>query len=289
MGRGSSLINLFQYLDYRRFLRDWFAASKKARRGLSFRSFAKKAGFKSVNFFKFVMDGKRNLTEESLVKCLNGLELNKQERDFFRNLVTFNQAKTHEAKNAAYQRLIRSRKYSQLKPIVKEQYEYFATWYHPVIRELIVSRDCDGTPEGIANRIFPPITPVQAARSIELLEKIGLIEKGSDGRWRQPDTLVSTGAEVLSVSLLNYHRTVLDLSKEILDTVPMSRRDVSAMTLGVLKERIPEIKRKIQEFRGEILKLVANDSRPEEVVQLNIQMFPVTRPAQPEKENETDA
>lgn len=284
MRSGSSPINLFQYLDYRRFLKDWFTESKKMRRGLSFRSFAKKAGFKSVNFFKFVMDGKRNLTEESLVKCMSGLGLNKQEQDFFRNLVSFNQAKTHEVKDTSYQRLIRSRKYNQLKPIAKEQYEYFAAWYHPVVRELIVSRDCNGTPQWVASRIFPPITPIQVTRSIELLEKIGLIEKGLDGRWKQSNSLVSTGPEVLSVSVLNYHKLVLDLAKETLETVPMSRRDVSALTLGVLKERIPELKRRIQEFREEILKLVAGDSRPEEVIQLNIQMFPVTRPAEPENE-----
>ena len=284
MRSGSSPVNLFQYLDCRRFLKDWFTESKKMRRGLSFRSFAKKAGFKSVNFFKFVMDGKRNLTEESLVKCMNGLGLNKQEQDFFRNLVSFNQAKTHEVRDTSYRNLIRSRKYSQIRPIAREQYEYFSAWYHPVVRELVVSRDCDGTAEWVAPRIFPPITPAQAARSIELLEKIGLIEKGPDGRWRQSNSLVSTGPEVLSVSLLNYHKIVLDLAKEILETVPMSRRDVSAMTLGVLKERVPELKRKIQEFRAEILKLVADDSHPEEVIQLNIQMFPVTRPVEPERE-----
>ena len=62
-----------------------------------------------------------------------------------------------------------------------------------------------------------------------------------------------------------------------LDIVPGERRDISAMTLGVAKDRLPQIKRAIQQFRQEILKLVSEDHSPEEVVQVNIYMFPVTK------------
>ncbi len=276
MDQGSSTVDLFQYSDYRQFLRDWYHESKKLRGSISFRSLARRAGFKSINFFKLVMEGKRNLTEESLVKVAAGLRLNKQEKDFFRNLVFFNQAKTHEEKDFYYQALLRSRKFSQLKPIEKDQYEYYSTWYHPVIRELVVSKDFDGSAAGLARRLSPPITPAQTEKSIALLEKLGFIQKADDGRWRQASSLVSTGAELSSHLVHNYHKVILDLTKEILDRVPATRRDISTMTLGVVKDRVPELKKKIQDFRQEILKLVSVDAHPEEVIQLNIQMFPLT-------------
>ena len=276
MRSGSSTVNLFQYLDYRKFLRDWYQAAKKSRASFSFRTFSKRAGFQSTNFFKLVMDGERNLTEESLTKFVVGLKLNKQEQEFFRNLVFFNQAKTHEEKDLYYQRLIRSRKFNQLKPIEREQYEYYSTWYHTIIRELVVSKDFDGTPESIAKRISPSVTPAQAAKSIELLEKLGFIKK-TQGGWEQASSLVSTGPEVTSHMIVNYHKNLLDVTKEVLDQVPPSQRDVSTMTLGVLRDRIPQLKKKIQEFRQEILKLVSTDTDPEEVVKLNIQLFPMTQ------------
>ncbi|MBI4412615.1 MAG: TIGR02147 family protein, partial [Deltaproteobacteria bacterium] len=54
-------------------------------------------------------------------------------------------------------------------------------------------------------------------------------------------------------------------------------RDASSMTLGVKRERLPQLRAKIREFRQEILKLVANDTEPEEVALLNIQLYPVTK------------
>lgn len=277
MKKDSSPANIFNYLDYRRFLRDWYEAAKKTRASFSYRTFSKRAGFQSTNFFKLVMDGERNLTEESLSKFMIGLKLNKQEQDFFRNLVFFNQAKSHEEKDLYYQRLIRSKKYSQLKPIERQHYEYYSTWYHPVVRELVVSKDFDGTPEWIAKKISPSLTPAQAAKSMELLGQLGFIEKIGENKWRQSSTLLSTGPEIVSHIVVNYHKNLLDVTKEVLETVPAAKRDVSTMTLGVAKERLPELKKKIQEFRQEILKLVSVDVQPEEVIQLNIQLIPLTQ------------
>jgi uncharacterized protein (TIGR02147 family) len=153
-----------------------------------------------------------------------------------------------------------------------------------VVRELAVSKDFDGTPEWIAKKIFPPITAVQAAKSLELLEQLGFLEKTGENQWRQSSTLLSTGPEIVSHIVVNYHKNLLDVTKEVLETVPAGKRDVSTMTLGVTKDRLSELKKKIQEFRQEILKLVSVDTQPEEVVQLNIQLFPLTKLEFPKKE-----
>lgn len=270
-------IILYQYRDYRDFLRDWSARAKKSRGSFSLRAFSKRAGFKSPNFFKLVMDGARNLTEESLVKFLEGLRLNKEEQEFFRNLVFFTQAKTHDEKDLFYRRLLQSREFSQLKPLEKEQYEFYATWYHPVIRELVASPEFGGTPEWLARKINPPILPAQAEKSIALLEKLGLIEKAGPRSWRQTSSLISTGPEVASLTLMNYHQHLLGLSRELLPLIPAHLRDISSLTLGVPGDKIPLLKKRIQAFRKEILKLISLEERPDSVVLLNIQMFPVTQ------------
>ncbi|MDO8518852.1 MAG: TIGR02147 family protein, partial [Deltaproteobacteria bacterium] len=64
-------------------------------------------------------------------------------------------------------------------------------------------------------------------------------------------------------------------------------RDVSTLTLGIRKERLPQLKQKIQEFRKEILKFVSADTEPEEVAQINIQMYPLTRQNIKGEKNET--
>lgn len=269
-------INLFYYLNYRQYLKDVYTAGKKKRGSFSFRLFSKKAGFASPNFLKLVMDGKRNLTEKSLIPFMKGLNLNKQECDFFRNLVFYNQASSVKERDLYYHQLIQSRKFNQLKPLEKNQYDYCAEWYHAVIRELVTSPDFDGTPEWIASHIYPTITPSQARRSIELLAQLGLIVKKAGG-FEQVTPLVSTGAEVTSLALFQYHVHILDLAKTALEKLPQTERDISSLTLGISPELLPRLKTKIQEFRQEILKLVSTENQPRGVVQLSIQMFPVTK------------
>jgi uncharacterized protein (TIGR02147 family) len=278
MGRQKSNISIFEYSDYRKYLKDWYEDAKKYHSGFSYRVFSKKAGFSTSNFLMLVIKGQRNLTEQSLAKVMIGLGLNKQEQEFFRNLVFFNQAKTHEEKNLYYQQLLQSKKFNELKPIEKKQYEYYSTWYHPVIRELVCSPEFDGTAEWLSRKLYPHVASQHCAKSIELLEGLGFILKNSDGTWQQTSTIVSTGPELTSLIVHNYHKSILDLSKAVMDKLSMQDRDVSTLTLGVKRGRMEELKNKLRDFRKEILSMVSTDTEPEEVIQLNMQLYPVTKP-----------
>src|SRR3989338_9919808 len=86
--------NIFEYDNYRSFLKDLYALLKQEKSAFSFRFFSRQAGFRSPNFLKLVMEGKRNLSPESIEKFAKGLKLNKNEADFFRRLVLLNQATT---------------------------------------------------------------------------------------------------------------------------------------------------------------------------------------------------
>src|SRR5690349_5207588 len=57
-----SPVGVYEYLDYRAFLRDHYAAKKAASRAFSYRSFSKRAGVSSPNYLKLVIEGKRNLS-----------------------------------------------------------------------------------------------------------------------------------------------------------------------------------------------------------------------------------
>lgn len=278
MRGNSGKISLFEYLDYRQYLKDLYSTSKVTRQAFSFRTFSKRAGFTSSNFYKLVMDCDRNLTEESLVKFMKGLGLNKQEQDFFRNLVFFNQAKKHEEKDLYYQKLLQSRKFNQLKPIEKEQYEYYSSWYYAVVREMICAKGFDGSCEWLMSRIEPELSRSQVEKSIQVLEKLGFIKKVND-KWQQTSSLVTTGAESASLVLLNYHKSVLELTRDQLSRISPQDRDVSSLTLGISREKIPELKKYIQQFRQQVLKMVSTDVEPDEVLLLNIQMIPVTKTA----------
>lgn len=272
-----SKVSIFNYKDYREYLRDWYGHSKKRNRSFSYNLFSKKAGFRSINFFMLVMQGKRNLTEESLRKVIVGLGLNKQEQEFFRNLVFFNQSREHNDKNFYYHKLLQSRKYQKIRPLEGSQYEFYSKWYNPVVRELVIAKDFDGTPEWIAGHISPKITVAQAKRSIELLENLGLIKKVEPNKWKQTDPLITANPNVVSLAAHNFHKELIGLSMAVMDTLTTKERDTSSLTLGVKRERLAQIREKIREFRKELLEMVSEDDVPDEVAQINIQFFPVSK------------
>lgn len=276
MANESRKISVFDYLDYRLFLKTWFEG-KKQRGEISLRTFSAKAGFTSPNYFKLIQDGARNLSDDGIKRFAQAVGLNKQESEFFKCLVHFNQAATHDEKNRHYQKLLRSRRYRELKPIKKAQYRFYSEWYHPVVRELIVLPEFRENLEALARRIYPHVSVLQVGKSVRLLEELGFIVRDEKGNWRQATPVMATEDESDAVILLNYHQSILSMAKQVLDEVPQEKRDISALTLGIAKERLPEIKKKIQEFRRDILSLVAADDHPEKVVLLSLQLMPLTQ------------
>src|SRR5205809_2149006 len=87
------VIDVFSYQDFRVFLRDFYTDRRQVDRKFSIRFFARRAGLRSENYLKVVMDGRRNLTAKNLPKFVKGLGLGPTQAEFFEALVNLNQAK----------------------------------------------------------------------------------------------------------------------------------------------------------------------------------------------------
>ena len=190
-------------------------------------------------------------------------------------MVQFNQTTNDKKKDVYLKILFASRNLTNVKPILKSQYEYLSRWYHPVVRELLVTDLLYADPVILAKTLNPMISSKQAAKSIALLEKLGLIYKNSDGKWSSKDQVMDTGPEVASASAVQYHLQAIELAKEAIEKIPYTEREISSLTLGISAQDLPKIKEKIIHFQNELIEL-AGASGNGEVVQINFQMFPLT-------------
>lgn len=267
---------IFDYLDYRAFLKEMFCFRKWKDKHFSYRYFAGKSGFASPNYLKLVIDGARNLTNGSIAKIAKGFKLKKQEREYFENLVFMNQARDHEERDRYYRKMMSAKGYGHIQKLEKASYEYFSKWYYPVIREVIQFGTRRHTPAQIAAMLEPGIKPKEAEKALKLLIELELIRKDADGCWEQCEKVVSTGPEVKSLLIANFHKEMMQLGAKSIDRFPASQRDISGVTISTKKENMDEIKKKIASFREEILELACSDSDDDQVVQINIQAFPLT-------------
>jgi len=270
------VVNVFEYLDYREFLRDYYRHKKETEYGFSHRSFSRRAGLRSSNYLKLVMDGERNLTPEMASQFAAACRLSERESDYFCELVAFNQARDARERDRCHERLRRFREYRKIHKLDAAQTAYHSSWYVPAIRELATLTDFSDDPKWIASLLKPKITPAQAEQALDTLLELGLLVRRDDGRLEQASPLVTTGSGPLGHHIANYHRAMLAQAAEALDTVPREEREISSLTLCVSQDVLLELKERIREFRRELLQLAELEGRPERVVQLNFQLFPLS-------------
>ncbi len=268
--------DVLQYTNYRVYLRDYYEYKKATTAAFSLRFFAEKAGLSSHAHLKLTIDGKRNITKNTVTKLIHGLGLENQRAAYFESLVFFNQATTDEDKKAYYAQLIKASPRSKLHKMDQAQLRIFKEWHHSAILEMVGLKDFRPIPDQISKRLRGLVTPAQVTESLNLLLQLGLLVKTANG-FRQSNPLITTDDEVQDIMVKMYHSQMLALSARMLDDLPGAERDVSALTFGIKRSDFPNLKKHLQLMRKELLDFSAKAGEAEEVVQINLQLFPLTR------------
>jgi uncharacterized protein (TIGR02147 family) len=276
--------DVFQYLDYRAFLRDWYLAHNTGGRVVSYRSFATRAQLGSPNYLKLVMDGERNLSPAMAERFATALRLEGEAASYFVDLVAFNQASTQSARNKQYARLTSFKGYRKAHRLEIAHAAYHAAWYMPAIREMASSRSFRDDPEWIGAQLTPPIARAEAQRALDTLIELGLLVRTASGKLEQSEPVLSTGAEAKGVHIVSYHRAMMERAVASIDHAPAHDRDISSITMCVGEDGIRRLKERVQRFRREILELSALEDDPVRVVQINFQVFPLSQELESEDE-----
>lgn len=267
--------SIFQFICYQDYLKEYFGSRKKADPKFSHRFLSKRLGLTSPNFIMMVMQGKRKLTREMANKISQEFKLSKKESEYLECMVEFSRTESAREKDRYFSRMMELRKNTNVNKLVDYQYEFYAKWYNLPVRELATYPEFKGNYSWLAKKVSPPITPGQAKDSIGLLLKLGLIKKKGNGFVRG-SALVTTGPEVSSVAVSNFHRTMAQLGSAAVDTVPKDERDITACTVNISAKGFEGIKEAIAECRKKVLSIAEDDMPAYRVYHINFHMFPVS-------------
>ncbi len=269
--------NLLLYSDYRVFLREYYETHKAADPNFSFRYLSLRAGINSSAFYKYIIEGKRNLTKATLLKTCLALKLKDKDAEYFENLVFFNQAKTIKEKNLYFDRLTKLRGNYDMRKVHADQYAYYGDWHHSAVRELIECLRFKGDYESLAKRLTPAISAKQAEESLALLARLGMAKKDAQGRWRQSDPVITTGGQVDAKVVIEFQKKMLRLALDAYDRTQASERLMSSTTFGISEETLDLFKKKIRDLKAELMELARLDQKPNRAYQLNLNMFPLSK------------
>jgi uncharacterized protein (TIGR02147 family) len=276
------MIDVFAYTDYRKFLRDYYEAKRASQKEFTHRFIAQAIGFKSTGTFAQILQGKTNMAPDTVARFIRFLGLRAREAEYFELMVLFGQAKGHTEKKGYFEKLITFPK-SNLKQVDSTQYSFYEKWYYSVIREVLAFHPFTDDYRELARLLEPPISTAEAQKAIKLLDGLGLIRKNEQGVYEKSDPVITSGYDTRSLAVNQFIVETLDLAKVALDKLPREERSLSALTLSLSEDGYAKVEERVRNFRRELLELARNCADPKCVIQVNFQIFPVTRKPEGEK------
>lgn len=268
--------DLYQYTDYREYLRDWYAVAKEKSPVMTYRYMATKLNI-DPGFLVHIMQGHKHLSEKHLPALARALALGKGEFKYFERLFLFGKARSETEIARRFKDLMELRS-MQSRTLGSKQYQYYEKWYVPTIRCLVAARGFRGDYADLAKQLDPAITADEAMFAIKLLEKLGMLKRNKEGEFEVLDTFVTTGDSWVSFAIRDYQRQTMELAQRALMEQPKEKREISTMTFAIPSNEMPAIQEMAREFRQKVMHWALHQSDADTVVQFNLQVFTVVKP-----------
>lgn len=279
MGENSKKPDIYIYTDALKYLKDYRNYRKSQDAGFTNGYICYELGQKnSKSYFNNVISGRVRIGPSILDRFRDLLELDKEEFNYFRNLVNYSQARTPQERENLFIQLLKTSKLKGKKLTTKFQ-SYYNEWYHPVVRALTDLVNFDGSNfDELSDRMCSPLSLSSLKKSISILIELGLISKNDSGYYKPVDAVISNGNEIEQEILIRFQEKVLAHSRNVLMDKKVEPQKVTTMTLSVSKKAYEEIEKRITELKHEIRSIANNDdSDAEELCQLAIHLYPYTR------------
>ncbi|HWU43575.1 MAG TPA: TIGR02147 family protein [Bdellovibrio sp.] len=220
----------------------------------SLRSFAKATGI-SHTVLSLVLSGKRRLSKKATLKLADYLELDPKQRQ---KLLTGTKAPEPE----------------DYQTISMDTFEVISDWYHYAILSLLDLEDAQFDARWIAKQLN--IQNINAKLAMERLQRLGLVSQDDRGRWRQTGQPIKIDNRISTTATKKFHKQLLARAAESIDNDPIAHRDFSSMTFTLDPSQVEYARKRIQEFRRQLVAELELKGKPSSVYNLTIQMYPVT-------------
>ncbi len=244
----------------------------------SYIQYTRDLGFGDCNALYLIIHGKRPLTLKGAQKIISALDITGLERKYFLQMVQASRSKEPGQREQSFEKLVELKSQALVKTLDKNLLEFFSHWYHGAILELLGIEESEDDPAWISKRLMPNVPLKTVEQSLRFLKKIGLLVLDEKRQRLFPSNQsISTGNEVFGLAILRYHQQMIGLGRDALVDIAPLERDITASTFAIPAERMDEFKSRIQNFRRELREFAATMEHPNEVVQINIQLFPLAR------------
>lgn len=268
---------VFDFTDYRSFLKTHFMRRREKKREFSLRLWSQKLGMNGPSALSMILNGTRHPGAELLDRLIDYFRFSNQETKYFKYLVKLAKVNGNGEKTAfVLKELQKLHPEKEFRLLDASIFDAMSNWYYFALRELIATKDFKEDYNWISKRLNRKVPPTEIKRVIEKMLGLGILKRSKNGKLFQADEQVTTTTDIASEALKQFHHQMMNLAQESLRGVLPDHREITGATLNIDPKKIDVAKKLIREFRISFSKLVG-EHYGEEVYQLNIQFFPLTK------------
>ncbi|MGL1936556.1 MAG: TIGR02147 family protein [Fibrobacterales bacterium] len=266
------MISLFDYNDYREYLRDFYSDKKSKNGYISYRMMGGSldvAGPYLIKLFKL----QGHLKDEAASKIVALCKLKGKEADYMEALFHFSKAKKEVDIERWYEAMQMIRGVDAL-TLKTGQYEFYSKWYYSAVWALLRIKGM-GSLKKIGGIFTPKISDTEVKESLSLLQTLNLITD-TDGEWETTAQHLVAG-DLKKGVIKKYHASMIELGKESVQRFSGEERTVRGITLAIDDECYRDIQEILDDTFKKIRARVNDVEDANRVVQANIQLFPLTQ------------
>lgn len=285
--------SVFDYLDYRDFLDAWFSWKARQRPRYSQRAFAQHVGC-SHTLVSQVRRREKHLSDKSATAFGAAMGLDADETAHFALLVERATASTERHRTELTHQAMGARGMHDARELGILSLRYLASWWIPAVRELAYREDFRADHDWIATRLRPAISPDQAGQALEVLQGLHLLQPDEDGRLVPHDAPLVTPPEAEGSAVRGYHRTMIDLARQGLDSLSHQERFYQTAMLAVPEGMEVQLRVELRALAERLVGMVedarSRGGRPmDRVLLLNLHLLPISTAPADELESPTGA
>lgn len=266
-------ISPLEFLDYREYLLAFFEYRKANAPWYSYKVFGDGVGLDQSQVFR-ILQKNLHISKRALPRFVEYLKLNEKEAIYFEKLVELGRARSESETRRLFAEVL-ALKGAQSKELKNDQYELYSKWYHSVVRTLLGFVRIQNDYAALGAMVSPPISADEAKNSVELLQRLGLIERDAEGFWKLSDKTLTTGGDYSSKLIRAYQAESMKLAMQSLDIHEKSKRDINVMNMALDESAFKDCLAILNNARDEIRARVEKVNSPDRVMRFATAFFPV--------------
>lgn len=271
-------ISLFEYQDYQKFLVDYFKDLRARIPSLSYQKIQNELGLSSKSqVFRLVKGQLVHFNTNLMNKLCAYMDFNQLEEDYFESLIRYSTAKDEHEKEKIKKNIQAIISTEKPKLLTAEHQAFLKDMNAPALRELLPMFSNVPSTDHIAEQFYVPISKQEIEESISTLINLKLIGKEKN-QFHQTSHTLSNNSKITTSFVRDYQLKIFEKSIENLAFSDTDQQHLGAQTFSINQKGFLKLKKRISDFVQDVVRIVnENDEDSEQVYQLNLQLFPLTK------------